>query len=241
MEAASLTCSLGIEELSGTGNLLKKSQFRSLELILGRNELREVLLKINFNGKKENKYILRELVIHKKFVKDGKATIKLPDHKVNLMLSNCPPDKLSIFLRTMNTKLECLRKSGFIGARKKFLSELPRSFQEISPMTIKDIETIHADRMKVAEGITPNYKRKRSDPDYMDKENQYPGKSKMARKCLSMVPKVMVNPVKLSKEQTMVLKAVIGGQNVFFTGSAGTGKSFLLKRIIGKNSSITPV
>jgi len=42
------------------------------------------------------------------------------------------------------------------------------------------------------------------------------------------------NPVKLSREQTSVLEAVQSGRNIFFTGSAGTGKSFLLRRIIGK-------
>lgn len=40
--------------------------------------------------------------------------------------------------------------------------------------------------------------------------------------------------VKLTREQLKVLKAVQSGRNVFFTGGAGTGKSFLLKRIIGK-------
>lgn len=44
------------------------------------------------------------------------------------------------------------------------------------------------------------------------------------------------NPVTLSREQNAVLEAVRSGRNVFFTGSAGTGKSFLLKRIIGNES-----
>jgi len=37
----------------------------------------------------------------------------------------------------------------------------------------------------------------------------------------------------LTKEQKHVLEVVRKGSNVFFTGSAGTGKSLLLKRIIG--------
>lgn len=36
----------------------------------------------------------------------------------------------------------------------------------------------------------------------------------------------------LNDEQQQVFKACVGGKNVFFTGSAGTGKSFLLKKII---------
>uniref|UniRef100_A0A2K5I2T7 ATP-dependent DNA helicase n=1 Tax=Colobus angolensis palliatus TaxID=336983 RepID=A0A2K5I2T7_COLAP len=37
----------------------------------------------------------------------------------------------------------------------------------------------------------------------------------------------------LSEEQAAVLRAVLTGQSIFFTGSAGTGKSYLLKRILG--------
>lgn len=36
----------------------------------------------------------------------------------------------------------------------------------------------------------------------------------------------------MTEEQSRVLKAVLSGTNVFFTGSAGTGKSYLLKKII---------
>ncbi|CAM1328311.1 PIF1 (predicted) [Pycnogonum litorale] len=39
--------------------------------------------------------------------------------------------------------------------------------------------------------------------------------------------------VKLTVEQEHVLSAVLSGSNVFFTGKAGTGKSFLLQRIVG--------
>ena len=45
---------------------------------------------------------------------------------------------------------------------------------------------------------------------------------------------VVNQPVNLSKEQMRVLEIVKRGYSVFFTGSAGTGKSFLLRRIIGK-------
>ena len=44
----------------------------------------------------------------------------------------------------------------------------------------------------------------------------------------------VVSPVTLSSEQKRVLQAVLQGHNIFFTGSAGTGKSFLLRRIIGE-------
>ncbi|NWX19720.1 PIF1 helicase, partial [Aegotheles bennettii] len=40
-------------------------------------------------------------------------------------------------------------------------------------------------------------------------------------------------PARLSAEQEAVLGAVRSGRSIFFTGCAGTGKSFLLKKIVG--------
>ena len=37
----------------------------------------------------------------------------------------------------------------------------------------------------------------------------------------------------MTREQKYVLDMVRGGKNVFFTGGAGTGKSFLINKIIG--------
>src|SRR5436305_13354346 len=37
-----------------------------------------------------------------------------------------------------------------------------------------------------------------------------------------------------NQEQNLVLQLVIQGQSIFLTGSAGTGKSFLLKKIIAE-------
>ena len=65
---------------------------------------------------------------------------------------------------------------------------------------------------------------------------------KMAKKDTAAATKPnkpVLSPVILSKEQQRVLGTVLQGSNVFFTGSAGTGKSFLLKRIIGAYASYT--
>ena len=78
-----------------------------------------------------------------------------------------------------------------------------------------------------------NNKRKRVVDD--EKENVPPGGVKIPRKLISASPsRVLANPVKLNKDQTAVLSTVKSGRSIFFTGSAGTGKSFLLRRVIGK-------
>ena len=46
-----------------------------------------------------------QIGIHKKFAKDGKATIRLDNLHLQFLLSNCPPDKLILFLKTLCTKV----------------------------------------------------------------------------------------------------------------------------------------
>lgn len=63
-------------------------------------------------------------------------------------------------------------------------------------------------------------------PDSANKRRQLPSTWKGA----STTGKPAV--VKLSQEQTHILNLVDQGQSVFYTGSAGTGKSVLLREII---------
>ncbi|XP_052776592.1 ATP-dependent DNA helicase PIF1-like [Mya arenaria] len=248
MALSSISCTGIYEELNTKGETLRKMQHKNVTLSLGRNEFKDVILCINFPSKREMKYTLREMQIHKKFAKDGKATIKLPNESAQVMISNCAPDQLIMFLKTMTTKLECLRKKGFVSDRLKWKSDLPRTFDEISPLTLRDLKEANEVKVKAAERLedfTPKGKRKRMASD--EKENMQPTGAKMARKLITTTDEkgaiglrdssrllaAIENPVKLNKEQNAVLEAVRSGRNIFFTGSAGTGKSFLLRRIIG--------
>ncbi|XP_041359901.1 ATP-dependent DNA helicase PIF1-like [Gigantopelta aegis] len=238
MEAGELTCTVTIEELQHTGEVIKKTLHRNLTLALGRDSFSDLVLRVS-HSKKTDKYPLKEVLIHKKFVKDGKATVKLPDHKVQFLLCNCPPDKLIVFLKTLSTKLECLRDKGFTSMRKKLLSDIPVSFQEISPLTVKDLQTAQACKVKQKENNVPpviskgGIKRKRTvDTEVVNQTSSQSVvvfKKQRSETLLNMKPSLSV----LNKEQTAVLEAVLQRKNIFFTGSAGTGKTFLMKRIIG--------
>uniref|UniRef100_A0A2C9LRZ0 ATP-dependent DNA helicase PIF1 n=1 Tax=Biomphalaria glabrata TaxID=6526 RepID=A0A2C9LRZ0_BIOGL len=246
MENPTLVCSVSIEELSPTGNILRKVHHRSLTMTLGRDEFRELQMKVSF-PKKECKYAVKELIIHKKFVKDGKATIKLPDHKIQFMLSNCPPDKLVLFLQTLQTKLDVLKQKGFVSQRSKLFSGKQHDFDEISPLTLKDLQVAHAG--KAAQPPTLNLANKKrpleaagqvtsSNPTEQDAKRLKLVATKAALLKMTKIngispSKVLAKPVQLTLEQNNVLEAVLRGRNIFFTGSAGTGKSYLLKRIIG--------
>ncbi|GAB1606439.1 ATP-dependent DNA helicase PIF1-like [Argonauta hians] len=230
LECKSLTCWVSVQEISPLGSVVKKVQYKNAALSLGRDEYSEIILRL-FVGKRELSYMLRDIQIHKKFLKDGKATIKILDKSLLLMLSNCPPDQLMIFLKTLNTKLTCKKKTGFTSIREKINTGLKRTFQEISPLTLKDLKLANGiptdDNVKDLDS-TPKSKRKRTE---ICKENQQMGQKKPREVLLSKSR--MLHPFKLTKEQQKVLDIVIQGENVFFTGSAGTGKSFLLRRIIG--------
>jgi ATP-dependent DNA helicase PIF1 len=184
MDLNAITCTATVEELSAGGETLRKMQHKSVTFTLGRNEFRDVILCINFPNKREMKYTVKDVLVHKKFVKDGKATIKLPTENTQVMVSNCAPDKLVMFLKTLTTKLECLKKKGFVSDRMKWKSDLPRTFEEISPLTMRDLKEAHEVKAKLAEKsdlYTPKGKRKRCANDI---ENQQPPGSKMARKLM---------------------------------------------------------
>ena len=86
-ETGELQCTVSYEELAPTGEVLKKTLSRNASLVLMRNEFKDVIFKATL-AKKEMKFIIRDIVVHKKFVKDGKATVKFPDKKVQFMISN---------------------------------------------------------------------------------------------------------------------------------------------------------
>lgn len=181
MSGGELQCGLTIEQLAASGEVLKRTLHKSTVLSLVRNEFRDILLKIN-TGRKDFRVNMREFVMHKKFAKDGKATIKLPKQNIQFMLSNCPPDQLIFFLKTLNTKTSCQDIKGYVPGRKRLMSELPKSFQEISPLNMKELETVHTIRAKQGEAkpniFTPKgktaktLKRKREATEAVnDKEN----------------------------------------------------------------------
>jgi len=253
MENSSICCTLTVEEVSTAGNVATKGTFKNITLTIGRDQFKEMQLRISY-PKKESKYAVKELVIHKKFVKEGKATVKLPDHRVHLMMSNCPPDKLVMFLRTLQTKLAIIKDKGFLSQRQRLMSGKNHEFDEISPLTVKDLQVAHKNKSGKTSSLAapPSAvmaklaSRKRLNESPLSSQAQPDGKRSklnptgvpkiltLGAKINGISPsKVLARAVVLTPEQNRVLEAVKRGKNIFFTGSAGTGKSFLLKKILG--------
>ncbi|XP_036409775.1 ATP-dependent DNA helicase PIF1 [Megalops cyprinoides] len=237
-DAAELQCCITVERLNASGQATKRQVIRRAAVTLGRNEFQEIVLRVH-DGKVPQSFTLREFQLFTRFCRDGKSTVKLLPDNIQVLISDCPPDRLRMFLKTLSIKHQAWQTSKPVGERTKLLAGLPRSFETISPLQQKDVQKANELRSKVnapppAKGLT---NRNGNTTVGQQVKRQRPDSTESSPvKALHPAKKPTLSlPVtrKLSKEQAMVLSAVLSGKNIFFTGSAGTGKSFLLKRIVG--------
>eukprot|EP00731_Ephydatia_muelleri_P018036 Em0011g76a len=239
MEGASIRCSCTVEHLKETGEVLRRQPLKAAAIELGRNELRDIVLRLSHAEGKLGPFTLREHTVHRRFVKEGKASIVLKTQGIQILLSNCPPEQLRQFLGHLGVKLTA--RGRLQGLQKRMVGDVSLQFEEISPLGAKDFDVI---KCRDQENIsTPT--RKLGAPDCkaakrkLSEANANEG-DPPACKVQALSASFGNHPVlgtrqkspNLSQEQQRVLDAVKKGESVFFTGSAGTGKSWLLKRII---------
>ncbi|XP_075770721.1 ATP-dependent DNA helicase PIF1 isoform X3 [Pelodiscus sinensis] len=201
---ARIRCTVTIERLLPGGPAPQRRVIRDAGLALGRNELRELVLRVS-GGRAPLTYALHgDVRLFTRFARAGKGGLWLGSAREQLLLANCPPERLRRFLRLLRLKLGGARA---VPERARLLCSLPRAFATVSPVQPRDLPP--------AEGLGP----------------RAPGSEprRGARSCAAGGESQM----RLSQEQSIVLSAVLSGKNVFFTGSAGTGKSYLLKKIVG--------
>uniref|UniRef100_T1J1X4 ATP-dependent DNA helicase n=1 Tax=Strigamia maritima TaxID=126957 RepID=T1J1X4_STRMM len=208
--SSEMTCTVGIE---ANGH---RNTFKNTRVNLCRNIFHDIILKLNIANTNDKFTITKENVIHRKFVKEGKASIEFPHQKTVIFFSNCPPDKLTVFIKTLIAKNSS--ENTKISTRNRLLANKPSTLTEISPIFVPN-----ATKTSTQSPQTPNTSKRKSE----NKENIYPA-LKRSKINLNSVLKTV-----LTSEQEKVIEVVRGGRNVFFTGSAGTGKSFLLKKLIG--------
>ena len=225
MEASELECCLTVENLNSNGVVTKRPTFKSITVVLGRDEFRDIVSSQSPLGKT---FLLKELTIHNRFLQEGKATIKSLTQKIQIMFRNCPPNQLATSLKCLSLKLAQSKQNGIASNRRRLLSDKARSFENISPPTDKDF-TVGCKKRPPQDknGVTPKLFKttgKESDSDCGDDEHSGP-----VRRRLSSLSSFQMN---LIPEQMTVINAIRAGKSVFFTGSARTGKSYLLKRLI---------
>ncbi|XP_064341535.1 ATP-dependent DNA helicase PIF1 isoform X3 [Camelus dromedarius] len=231
-EDAELQCRVAVEELSPGGQPRRRQALRSAELSLGRNESRELMLRLQAPGPagRPRCFPLRAARLFTRFAAEGRSTLRLPADSapragaVQLLLSDCPPDRLRRFLRTLRLKLAADPGPGPASARTQLLGPRPRDFVTISPLQPEELRRAAATRVT---DTTPV--KRPTEPRSETKPSTESPRWPLPVKKLSLPS----TKPQLSKEQAAVLRVVLKGQSIFFTGSAGTGKSYLLKRILG--------
>ena len=135
MEASELECCLTVENLNSNGVVTKRRTFKSITVVLGRDEFGDIVSSQSLLGKT---FLLKELTIHKRFLQEGKATIKPLTQKIQLMFRNCSPNQLATFLKCLSWKLAQSKQNGIASIRRRLLSDKAQSFENISPLTDKD-------------------------------------------------------------------------------------------------------
>lgn len=238
-EGSVITCAISIEWLNAQGVGTRKVSYKLATLRLIRNDAREMYLEVSTEkAPTATRLLLKEFVVHKKFMSEGKASFNFSREKCILYASNAPPGLLANFLRTLFVKMTATNPANSMqqmhkDVRAKMLNELPSKFEDISPVTT--LELARAKKLACDSRATP------TTPSPPAKKRRFDqirsGLSSTSKENVAKKPHtdetVSVDPmIKLNDEQNQVLKACLDGKNIFFTGSAGTGKSFLLRKII---------
>ncbi|XP_057336269.1 ATP-dependent DNA helicase PIF1 [Microplitis mediator] len=231
-EGCFLNSTAVLEWTNVSGTTTRKVNYKSAQLRLIRNNLRQMLVQVQ--AEKSNttfKLLIRGVNVLNRFMHEGKATIKFNEERCTLFISNAPAAQLTSFLKTIFVKMTGQPEAKVTSLKQHLAANVNLGgVQDISPATAGEIKaakekalTVAASR-KTVTTPSPSNVRKRK---LLNSENGI--KVPVAKKLYS-------NPTvsELTEEQTQVLEAVLRGNNIFFTGSAGTGKSYLLKRIIGE-------
>lgn len=222
-----LSCAVTLEWMTSQGSISRKVNYKTASLRLIRNEFREMFMEIVSGKHAAIRLALKGINVFKKFMAEGKASVKFQDAGCTLFISNAPPTNLVSFLRTIFVKMTGDKEQGALktpskgSMRAKLLSGKAQEFEDISPVTGKDIHNAKSKISKTVTTPSPPSKKRKSD----DTERR-PAPKKLYS------PSPLTTESSLNSEQQRVLEACLGGKNIFFTGSAGTGKSFLLKRIV---------
>ncbi|XP_039928879.1 ATP-dependent DNA helicase PIF1 [Hirundo rustica] len=234
MEAAELRCTAAVEQPLPGGLAPRRRVMRDATVLLGRNELRQPVLRLA-GGSGAAAAVLSFVLagdavrLFTRFAKEGRAAVRVAPDGAQVLLSDCPPDALLRFLRLLRLKVAAGSRDA--PRRPRLLDRPPPSFSVISPVQERDLPG--------GPGRPRAGQERGERPAEVTRAERRP-------------------PARLSAEQEAVLGAVRSGKSIFFTGSAGegprplsstprgeswpltpcfslegTGKSFLLKRIVG--------
>lgn len=262
MEDPVVVSCVTIEWLNAQGLTSKKMVYKTGMIKILRNDIRyenfiygakllslilsflfsEMFLEVTQDKMQPTKLRLKDINVHKKFMQDGKASINFKNEKCNLYISNAAPASLIFFLKTLYIKLTkeneankgITKEQMHKKLREHLLSEKAGKLDEISPVTNSELDRARKQAIGKSTLTTPSpNSRKRKLADAKASDNpKAPKQLYVPRTLDAKRPDDIAQMEVLNEEQNIILQTCLSGRNVFFTGSAGTGKSFLLRKII---------
>lgn len=161
-DGAQLQCCVAVEQLDGSGQAARRQIIRKASVILGRNEFQELVLRVQ-DRTVAHSFPLKDFRLFSKFAGDGKCTVRLLPDSTQLLISNCPPDRVRLFLKTLSIKHQAGLSGKPLSHRDKLRAALPRSFETISPLQQKDIQKVNELRGRAEPAGPGPHKRPRSD------------------------------------------------------------------------------
>uniref|UniRef100_A0A8D0F0W7 ATP-dependent DNA helicase n=1 Tax=Strix occidentalis caurina TaxID=311401 RepID=A0A8D0F0W7_STROC len=214
-EDAGLRCTVAVEQPLPGAQAPRRRVMRGALVLLGRNELRRPVLRVvGGGGAPALSFALAgdAVRLFTRFAGEGRAAVRVGPGGAQVLLSDCPPDALRRFLRLLRLKVT----AGPRGAPRspRLLERLPPAFAVISPLQERDLLRAPG---RLRGGERPAEVSPGATGPWLPAPVTGPRRP----------------PTRLSAEQEAVLDAVRSGKSIFFTGCAGTGKSFLLKKIVG--------
>lgn len=164
MEDPVLNCCASIEWLNSQAVTMKKIQYKNAMIKIVRNDIREMFLEISQDKVTTTKLKLKDITVFKKFMNEGKASIKFNTEKASLFISNAPPGCLIFFLKTLFIKItkEIESNKGISKQdmhkklRTHLLSEKSSQFEEISPVTNAELDRAKKVAISKASVTTPS-------------------------------------------------------------------------------------
>ena len=213
-----VSCATTIDWLNDLGVSIRKIVYKFAILRLLRNEAKEIYVELSADKAKPIKLRLSGIVVHKKFMAEGKASIKFTAEKCILFISNAPPAPLMIFLKTLFIKMTGEKAAAKTTKRSHLLTTGTDVFEDISPIT--NAEVVRA--QKIAGGLKKGSETTPSPLTSKKRKLECGTKVPAAKKLYTSSENdadAGYTHEKLNSEQMEVYQACLTGKNVFFTGS----------------------
>ena len=153
-----ISASVVIDQLDGKGSVLRSARHPAAELSLCRNEQRDLALLVATARGHQMKIFLKEVTLHRRFLREGKATVVVRGQQLRVLISNAPPAQLLTFLRVLSAKLALQPGETRPASVRDRLLRPPgdRRLDEISPLTAEQLGKLQQSGQKTGQqGQTP--------------------------------------------------------------------------------------